>query len=73
MQIPKTLLTCGAAALCLVATSARAVDTEAAAGRMPPDPGAISRLAATPFYNALMRTTWVATMVEVGHAENALL
>jgi acetylornithine deacetylase/succinyl-diaminopimelate desuccinylase-like protein len=40
--------------------------------RMPPDPGAISRLAATPFYNALMRTTWVATMVEAGHAENAL-
>lgn len=29
MQISKTLLTCGAAALCLVAISARAVDTEA--------------------------------------------
>jgi acetylornithine deacetylase/succinyl-diaminopimelate desuccinylase-like protein len=40
--------------------------------RTQPDPGAISRLAAMPFYNALMRTTWVATMVEAGHAENAL-
>ena len=29
MQISKTLLTCGAAALCFIATSARAVDTEA--------------------------------------------
>lgn len=29
MQISKTLLTCGAVALCLVANSARAVDTEA--------------------------------------------
>jgi hypothetical protein len=29
MQFSKTLLTCGAAALCLVVTSARAVDTEA--------------------------------------------
>jgi acetylornithine deacetylase/succinyl-diaminopimelate desuccinylase-like protein len=36
------------------------------------DPAAISRLSATPLYNALMRTTCVATMLEGGHAPNAL-
>ncbi len=38
----------------------------------PPDPGAIKGLEASPFYNALLHTTAVATMVEAGHAENAL-
>ena len=38
----------------------------------PPDPEAIRRLAESPFYNAILRTTAVATMVEAGHAENAL-
>jgi acetylornithine deacetylase/succinyl-diaminopimelate desuccinylase-like protein len=33
---------------------------------------AISRLSASPYYNALMRTTCVATRVEAGHADNAL-
>ncbi len=37
-----------------------------------PDPAAAARLAATPYYNALMRTTCVATQLEAGHAENAL-
>ena len=37
-----------------------------------PDPGAVARLAATPYYNALMRTTCVATRLDAGHAENAL-
>jgi acetylornithine deacetylase/succinyl-diaminopimelate desuccinylase-like protein len=37
-----------------------------------PDQEAVSRLAKIPFYNALMRTTCVATMLEAGHAENAL-
>ncbi len=37
-----------------------------------PDPQAIARLAATPYYNALMRTTCVATELQAGHAENAL-
>ena len=37
-----------------------------------PDPAAVDRLARTPFYNAQLRTTCVATLVEGGHAENAL-
>jgi acetylornithine deacetylase/succinyl-diaminopimelate desuccinylase-like protein len=36
------------------------------------DAAAIARLSKTPFYNALLRTTCVATMLEAGHAENAL-
>ena len=38
----------------------------------PPDPEAIAQLSKIPFYNALMRTTCVATMLDAGHAENAL-
>jgi acetylornithine deacetylase/succinyl-diaminopimelate desuccinylase-like protein len=39
----------------------------------PPDAGAAARLAAaSPYYNALMRTTCVATRLEAGHADNAL-
>jgi acetylornithine deacetylase/succinyl-diaminopimelate desuccinylase-like protein len=38
----------------------------------PPDPGAIKGLSASPPYNALLRTTAVATLLEAGHAENAL-
>ena len=38
-----------------------------------PDPAAAARLAAAqPYYNAQMRTTCVATLVEAGHATNAL-
>ncbi|MBI3418475.1 MAG: M20/M25/M40 family metallo-hydrolase [Verrucomicrobia bacterium] len=40
--------------------------------KTPPDPDALKRLAASPFHNALLRTTAVATMLEGGHAENAL-
>ncbi len=41
--------------------------------RTPLDEAAASRLAASkPYYNALMRTTWVPTMLSGGHAENAL-
>jgi acetylornithine deacetylase/succinyl-diaminopimelate desuccinylase-like protein/pimeloyl-ACP methyl ester carboxylesterase len=44
-----------------------------AVSRDPADPAAVSRLAAaSPFYNSMMRTTCVATMLEAGHAYNAL-
>jgi acetylornithine deacetylase/succinyl-diaminopimelate desuccinylase-like protein len=38
----------------------------------PPDPNAIKGLSASVAYNPLLRTTAVATMLEAGHAENAL-
>jgi len=38
----------------------------------PPDSAAVARLSAVPFYNSKLRTTCVATMMEAGHAENAL-
>lgn len=40
--------------------------------KMPPDSAAIDRLSETPLYNSTMRTTCVATMVQAGHARNAL-
>ena len=44
-----------------------------AAAQELPDPESLRRLAAQDLYhNALMRTTCVATMLEAGHAENAL-
>ncbi len=38
----------------------------------PVDPAAAAYLVQTPTYNALLRTTCVATLAEAGHAENAL-
>ncbi len=41
--------------------------------RLPPDGAAAARLSAqSPFFNAQLRTTCVATRVEAGHADNAL-
>jgi acetylornithine deacetylase/succinyl-diaminopimelate desuccinylase-like protein len=40
--------------------------------KTPPDEAAIARLSESPFYNARMRTTCVATRLEGGHANNAL-
>ena len=37
-----------------------------------PDPKAVERLADVPLYNSSLRTTCVATMLQAGHAENAL-
>jgi acetylornithine deacetylase/succinyl-diaminopimelate desuccinylase-like protein len=38
----------------------------------PADPAAIERLSKDPYYNALLRTTCVATMLEAGHGPSAL-
>src|SRR5947208_5255814 len=38
----------------------------------PPDSAAVAHLSAVPFYNSKLRTTCVATMMQAGHAENAL-
>lgn len=54
------------------------IEAEPIAGAMkgilqnPPDAGAVATLEAVPTYDAIMRTTCVATMLEAGHAENAL-
>jgi acetylornithine deacetylase/succinyl-diaminopimelate desuccinylase-like protein len=50
---------------------ATATDFRAVA-KNPKDGAAVARLARSPFYNALMRTTCVATRLEGGHANNAL-
>jgi acetylornithine deacetylase/succinyl-diaminopimelate desuccinylase-like protein len=50
-----------------------APDLRAVAANPTVDKAAAARVAArSPFYNALLRTTCVATMLEGGHAENAL-
>ena len=43
-----------------------------AVSSVPPDPEAARRLTRVPLYNSSMRTTCVATMLQAGHAENAL-
>jgi len=43
-----------------------------AASRETPDPAAVERLSASPFYNANLRTTCAATMLAGSKAENAL-
>ena len=40
--------------------------------KTPPDPAALARLSAIPYYNARVRTTCVATRLDGGHANNAL-
>jgi acetylornithine deacetylase/succinyl-diaminopimelate desuccinylase-like protein len=53
------------------ASGQEAADMRAVA-RDAPDPAAVARLSAKAFFNAQFRTTCVTTMVEAGHAENAL-
>ncbi len=53
-------------------TSGLAAADLRAAAKQPPDAAAVARLSATPYYNALLRTTCVATMLSGGHAPNAL-
>jgi acetylornithine deacetylase/succinyl-diaminopimelate desuccinylase-like protein len=43
-----------------------------AVSRQPPDPAAARRLSESPYFNAQLRTTCVATLISGGHAENAL-
>jgi acetylornithine deacetylase/succinyl-diaminopimelate desuccinylase-like protein len=43
-----------------------------AAAKEPPNAAAVARLSAIPYYNALLRTTCVATTLTGGHAQNAL-
>jgi acetylornithine deacetylase/succinyl-diaminopimelate desuccinylase-like protein len=43
-----------------------------AVAKQPPDAKAVARLSTVPYYNALLRTTCVATMLSGGHAPNAL-
>jgi acetylornithine deacetylase/succinyl-diaminopimelate desuccinylase-like protein len=40
--------------------------------KSPPEPGSMEKLALLPPYNARLRTTCVATLLQAGHAENAL-
>jgi acetylornithine deacetylase/succinyl-diaminopimelate desuccinylase-like protein len=54
-----------------IETGQTAQDMAAVTGTVP-DPQGVEGLAASPYYNALMRTTCVATEVQAGHAENAL-
>jgi acetylornithine deacetylase/succinyl-diaminopimelate desuccinylase-like protein len=43
-----------------------------AVSQTPPDPAAVTRLSQSPYYNALLRTTCVPTLLQGGHAPNAL-
>ena len=52
-------------------TGKLASDLKAVSGTKP-DLGAAARLSRIPHYNSSMRTTCVATMLDAGHAENAL-
>lgn len=54
-----------------LATGQAAADLKAVANQ-PPDAAAVQRLSAVPYYNSLLRTTCVATMLAGGHAPNAL-
>ena len=54
------------------AVAASRPHTGQTAAAVTPEARAVARLSASPYYNALMRTTCVATRVEGGHADNAL-
>lgn len=57
--------------MALLQTGQLAADMKAVT-KNPPDKGAIARLSALPYENALLRSTCVATRLEGGHADNAL-
>jgi acetylornithine deacetylase/succinyl-diaminopimelate desuccinylase-like protein len=53
-------------------TSGQASADMKAVAKEPPDPVAARRLSESPYYNSLLHTTCVATMLSGGHAPNAL-
>ncbi len=59
------------AALSALESGQLAADMKAVS-RDPADPAAIERLSEDPYYNALLRTTCVATMLDAGHGPSAL-
>ena len=52
--------------------SGQTADNMRALGKEPPDPAAVLRLSQVPYFNSLLHTTCVATMLRAGHAPNAL-
>ena len=58
-------------AMSRIETGQKALDLRGAL-KTPPDAVAVKRLSEEPLYNSLLRTTCVATMVNAGHAPNAL-
>ena len=52
--------------------SGQTADDMRAVLRTPPDPAALARLTAMPYYNGLLRTTAVATRLEAGQASNTI-
>jgi acetylornithine deacetylase/succinyl-diaminopimelate desuccinylase-like protein len=55
-----------------VLSSGQNADDMRAVGKDPPDAAAIARLSQVPYFNSLLHTTCVATMLTGGHATNAL-
>jgi acetylornithine deacetylase/succinyl-diaminopimelate desuccinylase-like protein len=55
-----------------IETGQTAADMKAVSAANASDAEAVRRLSVSPYYNALMRTTCVATRLDAGHAENAL-
>ena len=55
----------------VLTTGQVAADMKAVA-QQSPDPGAVERLSEAPYFNSLLHTTCVATMLSGGHARNAL-
>jgi acetylornithine deacetylase/succinyl-diaminopimelate desuccinylase-like protein len=53
-------------------TSGQTAADMKAVSQQPPDAAAIERLSANPYYNSLLHTTCVATLLSGGHAPNAL-
>ena len=53
-------------------TSGQVAADMKAVAKQPSDPAAVQRLSGSPYYNSLLHTTCVATMISGGHAPNAL-